>query len=471
MTGSVQNPLGRSRRRGLRTLRVRITIVAGLVITAAVIAGLIVLYILQIQSVHNTLDGQLRTYATQITQSAPTGKWPRVLPPSTLDANAEAQVISADGKVLAATRSLANLPAMYALPPKSSASVRLKAADGVIPDEARVVAVRQRIGGQNVTIVTATSTSLLTKLRSTFTAQLLLCFPLILVVAAAAVWLIVGRALRPVEEIRNAVTDITSADLSQRVPEPGTPDEIGNLAHTMNDMLQRLETSAQRQRRFVADASHELRSPLAAIRTTLEVGLAHPGQAPWPVIAERARQQSNRLEDLIQQLLLLARADEQTLALRQQTVDVAELLSDVTATTTSHDVQIRLDATEPLAILGHPDHLTRLFRNVVDNAVRYAASTVQVGAVTTARHITVRITDDGPGIPEADRDRIFNRFVRLDRSRERGSGTTGLGLAIARDITTAHQGTITATDNPAGGACFVISLPRPGATSGPDETH
>lgn len=471
MTGSSKNPLSRNQRPGLRTLRVRITIVAGLVITAAVIAGLIVLYTLQIQSVHNTLDGQLRTYATQITQSAPTGKWPPVLPPSTLDANAEAQILGADGNVLAATRNLVNLPAMYALPPNSSTPVRLKAADGVIPDEVRVVAERQTIGGQNVTIITGIPTSLLTQLRSTFTSQLLLCFPVILVVAAAAVWLIVGRALRPVEQIRHAVTDITSADLSRRVPEPGTPDEIGNLARTMNDMLQRLETSTQRQRRFVADASHELRSPLAAIRTTLEVGLAHPDQAPWPVIAERARQQSKRLESLIQQLLLLARADEQTLAQRQRPVDVAQLLSDVTASTTSHDVQIRLDATGPLTVLGHPDHLTRLLRNVIDNAVRYATGTVQVTAVTAARHIIIEITDDGPGIPEADRDRIFDRFVRLDRSRERGSGTTGLGLAIAREIATAHQGTITATENPAGGARFTISLPRPGTTSGPDEIH
>ena len=471
MTGSSNSPLGRNQRPGLRTLRVRITIVAGLVITGAVIAGLIVLYALQIQSVHNTLDGQLRTYATQIAQSAPTGKWPPVLPPSTLDANAEAQVVSADGKVLAATRNLANLPAMYALPPSSSAPVRLKAADGVIPDEARVVAVRQTIGGQNVTIITGISTNLLTQLRSTFTSQLLLCFPVILVVAAAAVWLIVGRALRPVEQIRHAVTDITSADLSRRVPEPGTPDEIGNLAHTMNDMLQRLETSTHRQRRFVADASHELRSPLAAIRTTLEVGLAHPDQAPWPVIAERARQQSNRLEDLIQQLLLLARADEQTLALRQRPVDIAQLLRDVAATTAGHDVEIRLDATGTLATLGHSDHLTRLFRNVIDNAVRYAASTVQVTAVAVPQHIVITITDDGPGIPEADRDRVFDRFVRLDSSRERGSGTTGLGLAIAREIATAHQGTITATDNPGGGARFVISLPRSGTTVGLDEIH
>ncbi|MCW2939718.1 MAG: hypothetical protein JWN00_2703 [Actinomycetia bacterium] len=443
-----------------RTLRVRVTVVAGLVITAAVVLGVILLYLLQIQSVRQTLDGRLRTYATQIAQSAPTGKWPRILAPSTLDANAEAQVIAADGHVLAATRTLVGVPAVYALPAGSTTSVRLKAADGVVPEDVRVVAIRQTVAGQPVTIITGTSTSLLTQLRAAFTSSLLLGFPIILLVAAAAVWVIVGRALRPVQQIRNAVTAITSADLSQRVPEPGTSDEIGHLAHTMNDMLDRLEESARRQRRFVADASHELRSPLAAIRTTLEVGLAHPDQAPWPVIAERAAQQSNRLEDLIQQLLLLAKADERILATHQERVDVGRLLRELRNTTLTDRIVIDLDLADQAVTLGNPDHLGRLFRNIIDNAVRYAASTVRITATATARRVVVEITDDGPGIPVADRDRIFDRFVRLDSSRDRGSGTTGLGLAIAREIATAHHGGISVADNPHGGARLIIWLPQ-----------
>jgi signal transduction histidine kinase len=438
---------------------VRITIVASLVITGAVVGGFVLLYVLQVQTVRRTLDGQLRTYAAQIAQSAPTGNWPPVLARSTLDANAEAQVIAADGRVLAATRTLSGLPAMYTLPPGSNMPIRQKAADAIIPDEARVVAVRQTIAGQPVTIIAGTSIGVLTQFRSAFTSHLVVGFPIILLVAAAAVWVIVGRALRPVEQIRHAVTDITSADLSQRVPEPGTPDEIGNLAHTMNGMLERLDAAARRQRRFVADASHELRSPLAAIRTTLEVGLAHPDRAPWPIIAERAVQQSNRLEGLVQQLLLLAKADERILAVARETVDIAQLLHDVAATTVSHHIDIDLVVSGAPVTLGDADHLTRLFRNVIDNAVRYATTSVHVTAVAAAERIVISVTDDGPGIPEADRDRIFDRFVRLDSSRERGSGTAGLGLAIAREIATAHQGTIVATDSRAGGARFVICLP------------
>ena len=264
--------------------------------------------------------------------------------PSTLDANAEAQVTAADGTVLAATRTLAGMPAVYTLPAGSTTPVRQKAADGVIPTEIRVVGLRATVGGQPVTIITGTSTDLLKQVNAEFIRHLLLGLPVILILAAGIVWLVVGRALRPVEKIRHAVTDITSADLSQRVPEPSTSDEIGNLAHTMNDMLARLEAAASKQRRFVADASHELRSPLAAIRTTLEVGLAHPDRAPWPVIAERAAQQSARLEDLIQQLLLLAKADEHLLAANEQLVDVTHLLREIRSTVTVQHIHLSIDA-------------------------------------------------------------------------------------------------------------------------------
>jgi signal transduction histidine kinase len=444
------------------TLRLRITVVASLAITAAVAGGIVLLYVLQVQAVSRTIDGQLRAYAVEVAESASTGVWPDPLPPSTVDADAQAQVIDDGGHVIAASRNLAGMPQLYALPPGTSTPVRLKVAEGVIPNEVKVIGIRTVVRGQPVTIMVGTPTSLLSQLRDRFTSSLLLGFPVILLIAAAAVWLIVGRALRPVERIRLAVTDITSLDLSRRVPEPGTADEIGQLARTMNDMLDRLEAAARRQRRFVADTSHELRTPLAAIRTTLEVGLAHPDQAPWTVIANRAAQQSNRLEELVQQLLMLARADERALTVHEEHVDVGQLLRDVAATTVSPGVDIRTEITGTPTALGDAAHLTRLARNVVDNAVRHATATVHLAAVTSDGHVTIDVTDDGPGVPVADRERIFDRFVRLDSSRERGNGngTTGLGLAIARELATAHHGTITASDNPAGdGARFTIRLP------------
>jgi signal transduction histidine kinase len=442
-----------------RTLRTRVTSVAALAITAAVVLGVLFMYLLQMQSVRRTIDSQLRTYATQIQQSATKGTWPQPLASFTLDANAEAQVIDADGRVVTATRTLAGIPAVYALPAGSNTPVRQKAADGVIPTDIRVVALRGTVDGQPVTIITGTSTNLLAQVNSEFIRHLLLGLPVILIVAAGIVWLVVGRALRPVEKIRHAVTDITSADLSQRVPEPGTADEIGNLAHTMNDMLARLEAAASKQRRFVADASHELRSPLAAIRTTLEVGLAHPESAPWPVIAERAAQQSARLEVLIQQLLLLAKADERLLASNQQLVDVAALLRTIRASAVDH-INLDIESTSTAAqVLGNPDDLQRLLLNVVDNAIRYADSHVVIRIATDADEVTIKVDDDGPGVPAAERERVFDRFVRLDTSRERGSGTSGLGLAIALEIARAHRGTITISQSPSGGARVLIRLP------------
>ncbi len=439
--------------------------VASLAITAAVVLGVLFMYLLQMQSVRTTISGQLRTYATEIQQSAANGSWSPTLPPSTLDADAEAQVLAADGTVLAATRSLVGLPAIYELSPASDTPVRLKSADGVVPTEIQVIATRATVGAQTVTIITGTSTDLLRQVTTAFLRHLLLGLPIILLLAAATVWLVVGRALRPVERIRRAAGQITSADLSRRVPEPGTRDEVGYLAQTMNAMLQRLEDSAHRQRRFVADASHELRSPLAGIRTTLEVGLAHPDHAPWPVIAQRAADQSVRLEKLLQQLLILAKTDEQQPTTQLEPVALQPLLSELVRDLPTGQISVDLALPQQLQTTGNPHDLTRLFRNVLDNAVRHAKSHVDVRGSTGGGHIVIQITDDGPGIPATERNRIFDRFVRLDNSRARATGNSGLGLSIARAITTAHHGDICAVDAPNRGARLVIRLPAAPATS------
>ena len=441
------------------TLRARVTAAAAVVITAAVVLGVLVMYLLQMNSVRRTIDSQLRTYGVVIQQTYPGGNWPATLPVSGLDPNAEAQVVAADGTVLAASRNLVGLAPVFLLPPGSTTPVRQKAADGVVPDEVRVVGRRTTVAGRPVTIITGTPTDLLDQVRSEFVRHLLIGLPVILILSALAVWLIVGRALRPVERIRGAVTEITSADLSRRVPDPGTPDEIGRLARTMNEMLGRLEQSAQRQRRFVADASHELRSPLAAIRTTLEVGLAHPERAPWPTIAGRAADQSIRLEGLIESLLQLARADEGEVPVPGLRVDVGGLLGDITGSRPARAVAVELEVSGSLEVDGDAESLSRLFRNIIDNAVRHAASAVRVTAVGTGPGLEVAVADDGPGIPAAERERVFDRFVRLDSSRDRSTGSTGLGLAIAREIALAHRGDITIADSPAGGARVVVRLP------------
>jgi len=275
----------------------------------------------------------------------------------------------------------------------------------------------------------------------------------VLVLACVTAWIVVGRALRPVERIRRAVTDIT--DLTDL-----TDDGIGHLAETMNAMLARLGDSAARQRRFVADASHELRSPLTAIRTGLEVGLAHPERAPWPAIAERAVRQATRLEELISEPLLLARPDAGASAGRRQHVLLTPLLGEIQAgVVLSRPGVVELDVASDLAVTGNPAELSRSFRNVVDNAVRYARSTVPVRARRAGDAVCVEIADDGPGIAAEERQRVFDRFVRLDAGRAHGDDSTGPGLAIAKEIATAHRGSVVIDEAVSGGALTIVTLP------------
>jgi signal transduction histidine kinase len=430
----------RPRLRPRMTLRTRVTALASLGITAAIVGGLLLLYQLQASSVRATIDDQLRTYATEVAQSAPDGQWSGPLPASTLDANAEAQVITADGQVLAATRTLTGLPAIYQLPASATSPVRQVAAEGVVPTDIRVVAQRFTVAGQQVTIVTGTGTALLETVDTEFLRLLLLGLPLILLLSAFAVWIVVGRSLGPVDRIRHAVEAITADDLSRRVPEPQTTDEIGQLARTMNAMLRRLDDSA---------------------RTTLEVGLAHPETAPWPTIAHRAAQQSQRLEALIQQLLLLASTEDHPPSAPHDRVDVdvGTLLDRLHHDLSPTQPQLTLHIGDNGVVTGDPDGLTRMLRNIVDNAIRHARHSVQIHTTTTHATITITIDDDGPGVPPADRDRIFNRFVRLDNSRERGTGGSGLGLAITHQIADAHHATITVSNSPHGGARFTVQLP------------
>ena len=446
------------------TVRTRVTAVAGAALTAAVALGLVIMYLVQRGSERSTLENQLSTYATQIEQSGQSGRWPSLLPASPPDANAQAQVLSADGAtVLAATRGLAGYEAVYTLAPGSDTPVRHPAADPGLGGELQAFAMRATVDGRSVEIVTLTTTTTLGQINETFAHLLLIGVPAILLLASGTVWLVVGRALRPVEQIRRTTTEITAADLSRRVPEPAAHDEIGELARTMNGMLARIEDSAVRQRRFVADASHELRTPLAAIRTTLEVGLAHPRHAPWQEIAERAMRQSTRLESLVEQLLLLARSDDRALVQTPRPVALEPLIRELCASTAAArvPVEFRPTAADPAWVLGEPEQLERLVRNILDNAIRHARHRVTLSVEAAApATVAIEIADDGPGIPAHERERVFDRFVRLDASRERGSGTSGLGLALAKEIATAHDGSITITDAPGGGTLMRIVLPR-----------
>ncbi|MEU9376651.1 HAMP domain-containing sensor histidine kinase [Streptomyces sp. NPDC048255] len=275
--------------------------------------------------------------------------------------------------------------------------------------------------------------------------------------AAALAWWVTGHALRPVTAIRTELAAVTASELDRRVPDPGGADEIARLARTVNDTLDRLERSDARQRQFTADASHELRNPLAAVRSRLEVALAL--DRPDRESVEAALADTERLQGIAADLLLLARLDGGPPP-RTEPVDLALLAAEDLARRREPPVGLRLDARAPVPAAGDPARLERALANLVDNALRHARAQVVVRAEGSGDGWAVlEVTDDGPGIPEADRDRVFERFVRLDADRGRAGGGTGLGLAIAREIARAHGGDVRALPAPAGGARLVLRLP------------
>ncbi|MEU3338039.1 HAMP domain-containing sensor histidine kinase [Streptomyces sp. NPDC006668] len=282
-----------------------------------------------------------------------------------------------------------------------------------------------------------------------------------LVLIAAVVYFAVRIALRPVEAIRVLTASVTPSDPRERVTVPATGHEITALATTINSTLQRLDAAAAQQRRFVADAAHELRSPLTTLLASLEVALAYPERTDWPAAATTAARQTRRLQALAEDLLLLARLDTRTPAAGPETVDLTALASRLTEQypTNERPLALSCDSAAPVYVHGNPDEYERLLRNLLDNAARHAAHRMQITVRNQDDWVVLTVHDDGPGVPTKDAERIFERFVRLDDARSRDHGGTGLGLAIARDLAHRHQGTLTLTPRTLG-ACFQLRLPQ-----------
>jgi signal transduction histidine kinase len=284
--------------------------------------------------------------------------------------------------------------------------------------------------------------------------------PALIAVVGFAVWLLAGRALRPVEAIRSQAEEITGTTLDRRVPEPRSKDEVGKLARTMNAMLDRLEGSSQKQRQFVSDASHELRSPIASIRTNLEVALRHADHADWPAVAERALAEDARMEAMVTDLLDLARLDEDAEAVpvaSMPEVDLDELVLDETLR--PHHAVIDTTKVSAGRVHGRREQLARVVRNLIDNADRHASSRVALSLQNGSDVIELTVDDDGPGIAPDDRARVFERFTRLDDGRARDDGGLGLGLSMVKTIVERHGGTVEIDDSPIGGARFAVRLP------------
>ncbi len=283
-----------------------------------------------------------------------------------------------------------------------------------------------------------------------------LVVPLLVAGVGTMTWFVTGRAFRPVAAITSQVERITDDRLDERVPVPTSRDEVAHLAHTMNTMLDRLKAGRGRQQQFVSDASHELRNPVATSKVMLEVALAHPDKTDWEDTARVVLEEQERLGSLVDDLLLMARLDENPAA-GDGEVDLDDIVFMEAAR--PHSLEIDVGKVEAVRVGGDVRQLTRLVRNLVDNALRHARSRVAISLGIEGDEAVLVVEDDGPGIPEAERSRIFERFVRLETARARDDGGSGLGLALVHAVTTAHGGTVAAAASAAGGARFEVRVP------------
>lgn len=282
--------------------------------------------------------------------------------------------------------------------------------------------------------------------------------PVLVLLVGLLAWTIAGRALAPVAAIRRQAEEITGATLNERVPVPETHDEVEELATTVNQMLGRLERHDVAMRQFSADASHELKSPVANIRALLETTDA--AATDWSSVQPKLSRETERLGGLVDNLLFMASNEEGLRRVGQSSVALDELLfaeAELVGATT--EVRVDLAQVQPAAISGSASDIGRMIRNLVDNAARHAESKIALALVPLAAEVRLTVSDDGPGIPVHERERIFERFTRLDAARARDDGGTGLGLSIVAQVAEAHGGSVHVESSALGGSDFVVHLP------------
>jgi signal transduction histidine kinase len=452
-------------------LRARLIVIGVVGLTIGLAVGGVALVGTLTLALQRAVDSEALKTADAVAALATEDALPNPLPVAGNDVRV--QVLDAQGRIRAASINADRLvPILY-----DTERSRVDSREGLnIPGKrlgltgpVRVVAVAAGQPGDPQTVLVAKSMADARQSVRLLSTTLLIAFPLIVVLLAALAWRVIGATLRPVEALRSGAEVITGGGRPGQLPVPSSRDEVYRLAVTLNGMLDRLESARERQRAFVADAAHELRSPLANIRTQLEVAQRLGGRTDWGAVCNDLLADAHRLSRLVDDLLLLARLDDTTprSVEMQDPVELGELVAGVTARYPSPPV--RLDPpVAPLWTYADPDAVSRVVANLVDNALRHARSTVRVTVATGERagrpHHVMTVTDDGPGVPAADRERVFDRFTRLDDARARDAGGAGLGLAIVRELVRRWGGTVELSD--AGpGLCATVHLP---AATAPD---
>lgn len=443
-----------------RSLRARLTAAATLVIAVSMV-GLSVLLVLRLQaSLIAGIDGAARDRAQDVAAALTNGNPSPLV--SSDEGEAAIQVVTANGEVSASSANIDGEPRQFSFPASGPGSAaRARTVRGLPLGENgsyRVVGVAAGGPGPPRTVYVALPTAAVQRTVAQLIGALALGLPLAILVLGGIGWLVVGRALQPVEALRRQAAEITATGLHRRLAVPAARDELGRLAETLNDMLARLEQSTARQREFVADAAHELRSPIAALLAQLEVAARHPRRVDWSAAVPELVADITRLSRLVDDLLRLARLDARP-QLGRQPVDLDDLVfAEVRRVRNRTALRIDETAVSAARVDGDPDALARVVQNLLDNAIKHARSQVRISLGTTAGTARLVVADDGPGIPEPDRQRVFDRFTRLDGARSRDAGGFGLGLAIVRDVVRIQGGEVRVEDN-GPGARFTVTLP------------
>jgi signal transduction histidine kinase len=452
-----------SRRRGL-SLRTSLTLITGAVVTLVLALSSYMLVRWVRASQLDDADHVLNEVVNSIASDARAGIF--FIPLPTGFETGQVEVVGPDGIRLGHTPGLADQVRLNVFQPpllgqQAAHTVSAERLHAPGHDRYRVLARTVRVPPDYVTIYAASSLRPADQVVRSLKIALWSSIPGLIALASLATWFLTGRALRPVDEMRRQLDNVQSAGEERRLTPSGRAAELDRLTDTLNQMLDRLKESDSIRRQFLADASHELRSPLASARTMLEVGLAYPGITDWPETATDVMVEVQRLQAIAAELLALARAEGGERALKREGVELGALVRDEVQR--AGDARIALSIATPADVSIDKDLVVRLLRNLLDNARRHAHSRITVNVAgqipgSNRHQATVQIHNDGDEIPADQREQIFEPFTRLDNARARDQGGAGLGLSIARRIAELHGGTLTVVDT-AKGAAFLLTLP------------
>ena len=433
-------------------LRTRLMAIGVFGLTVALLVAGFALYFGLRYAIGRNIDNQARADAGQVVALINGNSLPDPIP---ISGALVVQVLDAQHRVVAASAAADRLtPLLNDEELSDTAAGRALTVSGSragVAGPLRVVSETAGPANAPSTVIAAVSASDADHAAELVRDAALILFPLLLLILAAFAWRVIGRALQPVEALRSAAARISGTDADEELPVPVARDEISALAVTLNQMLARLSQARNRQRSFVSDAAHELRSPVASMQMQLEIAERGADPRPAAILAADVLIDLQRLTTIVEDLLTLAKSDAGDVPVRSVPTDVRELtLHYVDRVEQSADVTLEVRPGPAVQMHTDPDKLGRAFRNLLENALRYAKSRVIVDVSAGPSLLLISVVDDGPGIPVADRDRVFERFTRLTEARDRESGGAGLGLAIAAELVAHLEGTITLSDGPNG---------------------